>query len=74
MARSSKRTSLDEAFQTPWWLGEDHSCWFCCHRHAYEVRWHCFACDRSVCPECVVIVRETREVFCPECANSDEQV
>lgn len=67
-----------------WWLaGGSEVCDFCLQRYAWEVEVRCVACDRPVCPVCVVTVRERvperagperapreragPERFCPEC-------
>ncbi|HET6655408.1 MAG TPA: hypothetical protein VFH57_04110 [Gammaproteobacteria bacterium] len=53
----------------PWWLEAGAaSCGFCAVAYLEEVAVHCFECDRPICPVCVVEVRESRTVVCPECA------
>ena len=50
-----------------WWKrGGEESCGFCTHSYAYEMEYRCVACDRGVCP-CCVVVRERDLLFCPEC-------
>ncbi|HET6655539.1 MAG TPA: hypothetical protein VFH57_04775 [Gammaproteobacteria bacterium] len=54
---------------TTWWLEAGAaSCEFCAVAYHEEVAVHCIECDRPVCPVCVVEIRETREIICPECA------
>lgn len=50
-----------------WWKGRGtEACDFCTHTYVYEMEYRCVACDRGVCP-CCVIVRERDLIFCPEC-------
>lgn len=59
----------------PWIERSDEPCPSCLHRYALEMEVRCVACDRPLCPVCVVRVRESREWFCPECrsdAGSDD--
>ena len=51
-----------------WRQVETGACGFCGHRHALEIEYRCVGCDRGVCALCLVMVLETREGFCPECA------
>ncbi len=73
MARSNRHSAITEAFHLPWWLGESHTCAFCLQRFTYESRFHCLTCDRDMCPECVVIIRETSEMHCSECVKQNER-
>lgn len=57
----------------PYWLTEGtETCSGCTHTYHYEVERRCVGCDRGVCEHCMVKVRETHEVFCPECAQEAE--
>ena len=51
-----------------WWSepGPD-ICEFCQQSFHVEVGYYCAECDRSVCPVCVLRLREHRTVVCPEC-------
>ena len=53
---------------TPWWLmpGTEF-CEFCLHTYQFEVGYYCVECDGPVCPLCVIEVRATRRVVCPNC-------
>jgi hypothetical protein len=54
--------------RSPWWVnGGELRCGFCAQRYADEVEYRCVACDTPVCPECVVVVRERGERYCPSC-------
>ena len=56
----------------PWWVdGGVVVCRYCARRYSAEVEYRCVACDASVCPHCVVILRERREVYCPSCPPDD---
>lgn len=53
---------------TPWWLDPGpQECEFCLLHYHYEAGYHCIECDRPLCPACVVEIRATRTVVCPEC-------
>ncbi len=54
-----------------WREVESGRCGFCGQRHAREIVYHCAGCDREVCALCVVLVRESHEGFCPECASEE---
>lgn len=69
-ARTSKEASAGG--QAPWWLNDEQGCGFCLQTHAYNVHWHCAGCDALVCPGCVIVVRESREILCPTCAEESE--
>ncbi|HSJ10392.1 MAG TPA: hypothetical protein VK928_10770 [Longimicrobiales bacterium] len=57
----------------PYWLEPGtETCADCTHMYHYEVVRRCSGCDRGVCEHCVVVVRETREVLCPQCAREAE--
>lgn len=50
-----------------WWQrGGSERCDFCTHAYVYEMEYRCVACDRGVCP-CCVVLRARDLVFCPEC-------
>lgn len=52
----------------PYWLsGGTETCDLCVGVHVLEMQFRCAACDRGCCVSCVVLVRETREVFCSSC-------
>lgn len=57
----------------PWWLEEESECGFCLQRHALHLEVRCSYCDRAVCRACAVIVRTSRETWCPECAAELEE-
>ncbi|MFW5951939.1 MAG: hypothetical protein ACOCVZ_07485, partial [Gemmatimonadota bacterium] len=42
-------------------------CASCGQPHALDIAYRCVGCDEEVCALCVVVVRETRESWCPEC-------
>jgi hypothetical protein len=60
-----------EAMRKKWWLEGSETCGFCLQRYCYEERYHCVACDADLCPQCVVVVRQTAETWCPQCAADD---
>lgn len=47
------------------------SCAACEHPHALDISYHCVGCDGEVCAICLVVVRETSEAWCPECAPEE---
>lgn len=51
-----------------WRQVESGACGFCGHRHALDIEYRCYGCERGVCAVCLVTVVETREGYCPECA------
>jgi hypothetical protein len=53
------------------WLDGEEVCAFCCQSYLYECVFHCSACDRPICPDCVLVVVKTSGFFCPECATSE---
>jgi hypothetical protein len=54
--------------QQPWWLvGGSETCHGCSHLYSYEAGVRCVACDRGVCVHCAIVVRVTRETWCPAC-------
>ena len=55
-----------------WWLSGEQTCGFCAQFYCVEVEYRCVDCDRPVCPICAITVRESRQVFCPECARAGE--
>jgi hypothetical protein len=58
----------------PYWLSEGtEPCAACFHLHVLETVYWCSGCDRSVCVQCIVVVHETREAFCPECLASTRE-
>jgi len=64
---------MEERQALPWWIQEGMEiCGFCLQRYSYEVEYRCTACDRAVCPMCVLQVGEQLEAYCPECNVSDE--
>lgn len=55
----------------PWWLDDgEEVCEHCLQRYAYEVEVRCVACDAALCPHCAVVVRATRESYCPGCEEA----
>ncbi len=60
--------SSQSSTPTPWWLEPGpEECAFCLHGYHYEAGYHCIECDRPLCPVCVIEVRETHSVVCPDC-------
>lgn len=56
----------------PYWLaGGTETCPHCTLTYVLEMEYRCVACDSGLCEQCVIVVRETLEVFCPQCAPSD---
>lgn len=51
----------------PYWLSGTETCSLCTFNYVLEMELRCVACDRGFCEHCVIVVRETREIFCPEC-------
>lgn len=52
----------------PWWLEPGaETCPFCETRLHFEALVYCTDCDRPVCPICLVEIRESRRLLCPEC-------
>ena len=56
----------------PYWLGGEETCERCYARYVYEQELRCDGCDAGLCPGCVVVVRETFEVWCVGCEPSGE--
>ena len=50
------------------WLFDGGGCVFCHQRYGFGLERWCIACDRAVCPTCVVT---TVEVLCPECHSGE---
>jgi hypothetical protein len=59
---------------TPWWLDDtSESCAHCLQGYAYGLHYHCMACDGAVCGLCVVVsVRVGSDIYCPDCAEAEE--
>jgi hypothetical protein len=58
----------------PYWVsGGTETCHVCEHTHVVEMQLRCVGCDRGVCAQCAVVVRETREVFCTQCLEGEEE-
>ncbi len=56
-------------WNAPWWLERGgERCGFCYLHYPTETEYRCADCDAAICPECVVAVRATGIVYCPECA------
>jgi hypothetical protein len=56
----------------PYWLGGgEERCPHCFLLYAVAVQRHCAACDGPTCPHCVILLRETREVLCPQCERAE---
>jgi hypothetical protein len=57
-----------------YWLARGtEACAACIHQHVLQMGYRCAGCDRGVCEQCVVVVSETREAFCPECGGSNPE-
>jgi hypothetical protein len=57
-----------EKKERPYWLsGGTETCHACTHPYVYELEVRCVACDRGLCVHCAIIVKETREAWCPAC-------
>ena len=66
-------TVLPQRVPVPWWLGEydeGHVCGDCRKQFADEATFYCHTCGRDLCPECVNIGQENRDVQCSHCARS----
>ena len=48
----------------------DHPCGSCLQTYDLALEVWCVACDRPVCPVCIVVVHGTGERFCPECGEA----
>lgn len=60
-------TRPDGSGTLSWWKsGGSERCDFCLHVYAYEMEYRCAACDRAVCP-CCVVVKQRDILLCPEC-------
>jgi hypothetical protein len=59
--------------RTQWWLEEEETCGSCLQVYSYGVEYRCDICDSAVCPECVVVQRETRLVLCSRCQDEGEK-
>lgn len=55
-----------------WIERADEPCPFCLQVYALEAGARCVACDRPVCPLCVVRVRAARALLCPDCEPPEE--
>ncbi|HLQ85888.1 MAG TPA: hypothetical protein VK110_07020 [Salinisphaeraceae bacterium] len=68
---------LQDMTQTPWWLEAGaEECPFCLQHYHFEAGYHCSACDRPICPVCVLEIQASRRVLCPHChasATAQEQ-
>ena len=53
--------------KTSYWLSGTEECAHCMQRYVYEAEYRCHACDGAICCHCVVVLRETSEVVCPDC-------
>ena len=63
-------TGMEKRMRRPWWLSEGtEPCHGCTERYALQAVLRCTGCDRCYCEHCVVVIRATREVYCPECAD-----
>lgn len=62
-----QRHGTQQHVQPPWWLSGEETCEFCAQQYTLEVEFRCVDCDRPICPMCVVVVRESHRVVCPEC-------
>ena len=62
-----------KASRTKWWLEGTETCRFCVQTYVYEEEYRCVGCDAGICAECAVFVRQTEEVYCPECAEDMPQ-
>ena len=59
----------------PWWLGRGTElCGHCLHLYHYQVEYRCTDCDEPICPDCVVVIRETRNAYCVECQPQPERL
>lgn len=60
--------------RAPWWVaGGEERCRLCLQRYVVQVEVRCVACDLATCPFCAVIVHETRDRFCVDCAPRDAE-
>ncbi len=58
--------------ELPYWLaGSGVVCCICEQRFVVESGFHCAACDRPVCGECVLVEPATGEVLCLVCRDAD---
>ncbi len=56
----------------PFWLtGGGQICCVCEHAFAVEGGFHCGACDRPICGECVLLDATTGEALCVLCREPD---
>ena len=66
---SNASTPLQER---PWWLTPGpEECPHCLRTYHVEVGYRCTDCDGPICPFCVVTVRETETVHCPDCHDEE---
>lgn len=66
----TRQPATQQPRELPWWLGGDESCEFCLQQYDIELEYRCVECDHPICPMCVVTIRETRRVLCPQCSES----
>lgn len=66
-----EQTELD----LPWFLEEGPGqCSSCEHFYHFEALVDCVGCDGPVCTQCVAVVIETRETYCPACNEQDRKM
>jgi hypothetical protein len=57
----------------PWWAAAGaETCGFCLQSYHHEVEARCTACDRPLCPHCVVRTAVV-ELRCPECVDAMDE-
>jgi hypothetical protein len=59
----------------PWWLvesGETRDCGDCGKRLSEEAVFYCKSCGRDLCPECVDVHQDSREVQCYHCTAANQ--
>lgn len=55
-----------------YWHGPGtETCHHCTHTYVLQMEYRCTGCDRGVCEQCALVVRETSEVFCRECTEEE---